>query len=243
MSDCNLNKILYCKFCNKICKNKNSLAQHEIRCKLNPNKISLNNKGNGFKKNQYKWINNGSKSMMVKSACIDKYLSEGWLIGFDNDYKQKLSNSVKNSIKNNTGRARSEQKEIERRQKISIAMKGNENWKFNKKRGVGKSGWYKGIYCDSSWELAFVMYHLDNNLSIRRCNERRKYIYNNIERIYIPDFITDDGIIEIKGYKTQQWISKIEQNPDIIVLYEHDMKKYIDYAIEKYGKDYTKYYE
>lgn len=28
-----------CKYCNKICKNKNSLAQHEIRCKSNPNRL------------------------------------------------------------------------------------------------------------------------------------------------------------------------------------------------------------
>lgn len=31
-----------CKYCNKICKNKNSLAQHEIRCLNNPNHIRLN---------------------------------------------------------------------------------------------------------------------------------------------------------------------------------------------------------
>ena len=30
-----------CKYCNKECKNKNSLAQHEIRCKNNPNKIQV----------------------------------------------------------------------------------------------------------------------------------------------------------------------------------------------------------
>lgn len=31
---------LFCKFCNKECKNKNSLRQHEIRCKNNPQKIN-----------------------------------------------------------------------------------------------------------------------------------------------------------------------------------------------------------
>ena len=33
-----------CKYCGKECKNKNSLAQHEIRCKQNPNRIEC--KGN-----------------------------------------------------------------------------------------------------------------------------------------------------------------------------------------------------
>ena len=34
---------MVCKYCNKLCKNKNSLAQHEIRCKLNPNRKDYNN--------------------------------------------------------------------------------------------------------------------------------------------------------------------------------------------------------
>jgi len=32
---------LICQYCGKECKNKNSLIQHEIRCKLNPNKINM----------------------------------------------------------------------------------------------------------------------------------------------------------------------------------------------------------
>ena len=41
-----------CRYCGKLCKNKNSLAQHEIRCKNNPNKsmgvLRVRNKGNKF---------------------------------------------------------------------------------------------------------------------------------------------------------------------------------------------------
>ena len=32
---------MICKYCGKECKNKKSLVQHEIRCKLNPNKINM----------------------------------------------------------------------------------------------------------------------------------------------------------------------------------------------------------
>ena len=39
--------------------------------------------------------------------------------------------------------------------------------------GFGKSGWYRGIWCDSSWQLAFVIYHLDHNLNIVRNKQRR----------------------------------------------------------------------
>ena len=39
--------MLNCQYCGRECKNKNSLAQHEIRCKENPNAIKcFGNKGN-----------------------------------------------------------------------------------------------------------------------------------------------------------------------------------------------------
>lgn len=114
---------------------------------------------------------------------------------------------------------------------------------YRKGSGLGKSGWYKGIYCDSSWELAFVVYHLDNNLKIKRCKEYRKYIFNNKEHIYIPDFVTDDGIIEIKGYKNEQWLEKEKQNPDVKVLYKDEIQFYINYVIKKYGTDFIKLYD
>lgn len=108
---------------------------------------------------------------------------------------------------------------------------------YRKGSGHGKSGWYKGIHCDSTWELAFLIYHLDNNLKIERCKEQRKYIYNGIEHTYFPDFVTDKGIIEIKGYSTPQWEAKQEQNKDVITLYKKDIQPYIDYVKEKYGND------
>lgn len=109
--------------------------------------------------------------------------------------------------------------------------------------GRGKQGWYKGIHCDSSWELAFLVYYKDHNLNIARCNEKRSYIWNNEVHSYYPDFITDEGIIEIKGYSTDQWKSKEEQNPDVKVLYKDDIKLYLDYVINTYGTDFIKLYD
>lgn len=121
---------------------------------------------------------------------------------------------------------------------------GKKNWGgYRKGSGIGKSGWYKGIHCDSSWELAFVIYHLEHNLYIERCKERRTYTFENKQRTYIPDFITDDGIIEIKGYKSEESIAKQKSNPDIKVLYKQEMEMYLNYAITKYGKDFITLYE
>lgn len=48
-SDHDYNKLmddLFCKYCGKQCKNLNSLKQHEIRCKDNPDKIICKSNGN-----------------------------------------------------------------------------------------------------------------------------------------------------------------------------------------------------
>lgn len=118
-----------------------------------------------------------------------------------------------------------------------------ENFYFDKTHGYGKSGWYKGIHCDSSWELAFVIYHLEHNLYIERCKESRLYIYKGKTYKYYPDFITNEGIIEIKGYKNEKWYAKVEQNKDVKVLYKKEMQPYLEYTIKKYGKDFINLYE
>lgn len=109
--------------------------------------------------------------------------------------------------------------------------------------GHSKHGSYKGIRCDSTWELAFLIYHLEHNLYIERCKEKRFYNWNNSNHIYYPDFKTDEGIIEIKGYITEQSLEKSKQNPDIIIVSKNEMKKYLDYVINKYGKDYYRLFD
>ena len=101
-----------------------------------------------------------------------------------------------------------------------------------------KNGNYKGIHCDSSWELAFVCYYKEHNLYVERCKEKREYIWNNEKHIYYPDFITDDGIIEIKGYKVKGYKEKQIYNPDIKVLYYEDIKDILTYVRNKYGNNF-----
>ena len=114
-------------------------------------------------------------------------------------------------------------------------LKENAKWGGHREgSGRGKSGWYKGIYCASTWELAYVIYCLDNCIDIKRCTDVRTYVYNNKIHKYYPDFIVDGKIIEIKGYTTKQWLAKEEQNKDIVVLYRDDIQKYIDYVCTKY---------
>ena len=109
-------------------------------------------------------------------------------------------------------------------------------------------GYYKGYYCDSTWELAYVIYNLEHNIKFDRCKRKYKYIYKDKVHYYHPDFELEDGtVIEIKGYR---WVDdkleyKIKSVTDrkLIILYKENLKEVFDYVISKYGKDYRKLYD
>ena len=123
-------------------------------------------------------------------------------------------------------------------------LKENVKWGGHREgSGYSKSGWYKGIYCSSTWELAYLIYCLDHNIPIERCKEERTYIYNGKSHKYYPDFITPAGIIEIKGYSTKQWEAKRDQNSDIIILYKQDIEKYLKYVHDNYTNNLAELYD
>lgn len=110
----------------------------------------------------------------------------------------------------------------------------------------GHHGWYKGYHCDSSWELAYVIYNLDHGISFARNYEKFKYKYQGKWHNYLPDFVVDTNYIEIKGRWTDKWQAKLDQFPypdRLVVLTRKDMKPYIDYTISTYGSDFVRLYE
>lgn len=141
-----------------------------------------------------------------------------------------------------TGRAKTEIAEKERIRKISEKAKLY-NGGYRVGSGRGKKGWYNGIFCDSSWELAYIIYCTDHNIPITRNLEKRQYEYNGQILNYIPDFVVDGKLVEIKGYKTEQWMAKYKANNDIIVLYETDMHCIIKYVTDTYGKNFVRFYD
>lgn len=133
----------------------------------------------------------------------------------------------------------------EYKNKLSNALK-NKTGGYRKGSGYGKGGWYKGYYCDSSWELAFVIYNLEHNIKFERNKKQFAYIFKNETHNYIPDWIVDGEYIEIKGYWSEQWQAKLDQFPKeekLTVLTKKEIKPYLDYVIESYGKDFIKLYE
>ncbi len=108
----------------------------------------------------------------------------------------------------------------------------------------GNCGWYKGIWCDSSWELAFVIYNLDHKIKFDRNNEGFEYEYKNKKHKFYPDFIIDGEYVEIKNYKHENLENKIKYFPHRIkILFKPQIQHMIDYTIKKYGKNYIELYK
>lgn len=111
---------------------------------------------------------------------------------------------------------------------------------------------YNNVTFDSSWELAFFIFHKDLGHNINRYT--KGIIYKDKKggiHKYFPDFEIDEKLYEIKGtqfysgktfdggiFKSDIYKSKyqcmIENNVNIIT----DIKPYLKYINEKYGKGY-----
>ena len=124
----------------------------------------------------------------------------------------------------------------ETRQKLKACAGG-----YRKGAGRGKRGYYKGLYCMSSWELAWVVYQLEHGKVVEQCKEKFKYVMNNETHYYTPDFIMDGIYYEIKNWHRPDTDFKINYFPKDkrLILIEGCLNKpFLDYVIEKYGKNF-----
>lgn len=110
--------------------------------------------------------------------------------------------------------------------------------------GRGKSGWYKGYYCNSSYELAFVIYNIDNNISFIRNLVGFDYLYLGETHKYFPDFIIDDVYYEIKGFLRGCDKLKFAYFPHKLkIMLKNDLVKIFDYVKSKYGNNFIELYD
>lgn len=130
----------------------------------------------------------------------------------------------------NKGRKMSEEEKQKRRQNPKIGG-------IRKGAGRGKKGWYKGFRCDSTYELAFVIYCLDHNIKFKRNEQYFFYNYENKQYKYYPDFILENGIyIEVKGYLDEKSKEKIKQfKYDLEVYTGLRILQYVKYVKQKYN--------
>lgn len=208
---------MICKFCGRDCKNEKARAQHQLLCKMNPNARPHTG---GLKKGNKTWNKGLTKETSESVARYSKTLSEKYM-GVNNHWYGKHHTK-------------------ETKEKLALA--GG----YRKGSGFGKHGTYKGYYCDSSWELAFVIYNLDHGILFARNRKKFRYLFEGKEYTYMPDFFMNGMYVEIKGYWTKQWQAKLDQFPEkekIKIIGKNEIQKYIKYVENKYGKDFIKLYE
>lgn len=125
-------------------------------------------------------------------------------------------------------------------------LKGKGLGGYREKGGRGKQGWYKGYYCSSSWELAWVIYQLEHGVKFKRNTEGFEYEFNGRKYKFYPDFQMDEtnNYVEVKGYLDKKNTAKISSFPyQLNVIGRKEIKPFIEYTELKYGKDYTHLYE
>lgn len=118
---------------------------------------------------------------------------------------------------------------------VTLRPKNKKSGGYREGSGRSKAGYYRGFYCGSTYELCWVIYHLDNNFSFKRfegCLEK-----DGLK--YFPDFLVGmKKIVEIKGYWTEAVDKKTKVAESlgytVEVLYKKDLAHIFDYVTSEY---------
>lgn len=216
-----------CKYCGKECKNKNSLAQHEIRCKYNPNKIAMTSNFIEYNKK-------------VKEGNIDKQYTNQFTKAKELGLPQPI---ITEETREKLGRAwRGKMLPTEMKEKISEGMQKAvrlypDSYSSSNVNGRVKKVVYKNIILDSQWEVDFAIWLDENKIIWERPNKGFEYNYKDKKHIYYPDFYLPqlDIYVEVKGYKREKDEYKWKSLNNLIVLLSKDIKKIKDRTFNLLG--------
>lgn len=209
---------LNCKFCQRLCKNKNALRQHEIRCKQNPDKLDL---------------------PTISGDHFAEYRKThgSWNKGLTKETDSRVKKYVEARPKDNPNGWKGRKHTEETKRKLSKALL-EYNHGDNQRNLHSKGGWFDGIYFMSTWELAYYIYQRDHGVVLNRCLERFQYTWEGKLHYYTPDFLIDSTYIEIKGKEwpkdTVKYKAVQDQGKQFKVLYEKDLKDYFKYVLDTY---------
>jgi len=140
--------------------------------------------------------------------------------------------------------SRYKKKKVKRKTTSTSGKKKSYKKKWFSKGGKARRGMYKGYWCDSSWELAFIMWCLDHDITIERNTKGFPYIWYKKKHYFFPDFVIDGKYYEIKGVmdgKNKRKIASFEE--PLKVLDKVGIQKYLDYAVKNYGSSFWNKYD
>jgi len=200
-----------CKFCEKECKNDNSLRNHQRLCKFNPERQTTPFQDKEKQKEIAKVRReNGSQNQWSNPNYT-----------MPDETRKKLSEYTKKRNAN-------ESEETKAKRKATIAKKV-ENGEWHVSLAKYHHYEYNGVDLHGKWELNYAKWLDKNQIKWQRCRDSFSYEFEGKTRRYTPDFylIDSDEYIEIKGYKTEKDDAKWSQFPSyrtLKVLLEDDLK-------------------
>ena len=191
-----------CKYCDKICKNSNSLRNHERMCKLNPNRniTYLRHDGNKGHKgsNQYIKAKELGLNQPIISQETRQKLGKSWRgKKHSQEEKDKISKGIRKAI-----------------------LEHPESYSSSNVNGRVKHYEYNGYKIDGLWELEVAKYLDSKNIKWEKPNKGFKYEWNNNIHLYFPDFYLPEYnyYVEVKGYQRERDLYKWRSVDNLIII-------------------------
>jgi hypothetical protein len=197
--------MINCKYCNKECKNKISLAAHQRSCPENIDRKYFNYMTGKKGKNQF----SKAEELGLNKPIVTKQTRK----------KLKIAS----------------QKQVwteERRKKHSSAMKlavlkNPDSYTTSNVCGRVKIEKYKGENFHGKWEIIVAKFFDKNNIKWERKTKPIQYYWNNNHHLYFPDFYLPehDLFVEVKGYETDRDHCKWSAISNLLVIKKSEIKQ------------------
>jgi len=201
-----------CKFCDKKCKNDNSLRNHERLCKKNPNKqIIVSNFIEYNKKRKDLGIKGCNQYTKARELGLPKPI-------ISNETRKKISENSKK--RKYTEEDKIKHSEIMKR----VVELHPDSYTKNNVVGRVKNIEYNGVKLKGSWELIVVKWFDENDIEWEHETKYFEYEWEGSRRYY-PDFYLPkfNLFIEVKGYETERDREKWRSVPNLIVLKKNEI--------------------
>jgi len=203
-----------CRYCEKICKNDNSLRNHERLCKLNPSRQILKSNFIEYNKKKQELGMSGTNQFI-------KAKKEGRVVVVSEETRKKLG-------KINKGKQLTES----HKNKLKIAMRkavleNPNSYSANNVSGRTPIIEYNGFRLKGSWELLVAKWLDENNIKWTNIIEGFDYEWEGSKHIYYPDFylLEYDKYIEVKGFERERDRCKWEVVNNLIIIKKDDITK------------------
>lgn len=212
-------------------------------CDTSSNKCPENKRKNSEKlKEAYSSGKRVDQKTLHASLSEDKKKLMGWSKGLtkENDCRvNAIASKTSNTMK---GRKKEAFSPIHKKNLSEARLKIIQEGRYDSSGRKGHRGHYDGEYFHSSWELAYYVWKKEvfGNIISRNTKYRIEYEHEKMKYNYIPDFIENGDLVEIKGYLwSQKDSNKYHQTKDKVkYLFKEDLIEAIQYCKSKYSNSF-----